>query len=62
MSIRQRVVPALAGLVVGLPCLAQGVVSVFGDVTYGQGAVPSGLTDAVHVGACRRTVAAVRAD
>ena len=41
---------------------AQGVVTVFGDLSYGQGAVPDGLTDVVHVGACRRTVAAVRAD
>lgn len=37
-------------------------VQVFGDLSYGQGSVPSGLTDAVHVGATRRTVAAVRAD
>jgi len=62
MSVRQRVVPALAGLFICFPCLAQGVVSVFGDVTYGQGAVPSGLTDVVHVGGCRRTVAAVRSN
>ena len=45
------------------PARAEGVVSVFGDVTiYGQGLVPDGLTDVVHVGAVRRTVAAVRAD
>lgn len=45
------------------PALSEGVVSVFGDVTvYGQGVVPDGLTDVMHVGACRRTVAAVRAD
>jgi hypothetical protein len=41
---------------------AQGVVTVFGDVLYGQGQVPDGLTDVMHVGACRRTVAAVRSD
>jgi len=40
----------------------EGVVSVFGDVFYGQGLVPDGLTDVVHVGACRRTVAAVRSN
>jgi alpha-tubulin suppressor-like RCC1 family protein len=45
------------------PARAEGVVSVFGDVTiYGQGLVPDGLTDVVHVGAVRRTVAAVRSD
>jgi len=54
----------VALIVVGpAPARAEGVVSVFGDVTiYGQGLVPDGLTDVVHVGAVRRTVAAVRAD
>ncbi|NBP52078.1 MAG: hypothetical protein EBU70_13055, partial [Actinobacteria bacterium] len=56
------VVPACVGLVVSFPCAAGGVVSAFGDVLYGQADVPAGLTDAVHVGACRRSVAAVRAD
>ena len=41
---------------------AQGVVTVFGDVSWGQGEIPAGLTDVTHVGACRRTVAAVRSD
>jgi hypothetical protein len=60
-------IPLSLGLVLiagaSSPAIAEGVVSVFGDVTvYGQGVVPDGLTDVVHVGACRRTVAAVRAD
>jgi hypothetical protein len=48
--------------VVAHAATAQGVVSVFGDTTYGQALVPDGLTDVMHVGACRRTVAAVRSD
>lgn len=62
MHRRFTVVSAFAGLFVCLPCVAQGVVTVFGDVIYGQAAVPAGLNDVVHVGACRRSVAAVRAD
>ena len=42
---------------------AEGVVSVFGDVVlYGQNQIPDGLTDVVHVGACRRSVAVVRSN
>lgn len=37
-------------------------VGVFGDLSYGQDRIPFELNDAVHVGATRRTVAAVRAD
>ena len=56
-----------AAVVAAVGCIAswawpQGVVTVLGDTSYGQGDVPAGLTDAVHVGGCRRTVAAVRAD
>jgi hypothetical protein len=48
---------------VSSPAPSEGVVSVFGDVTvYGQGVVPDGLTDVVHAGASRCTVAAVRSD
>ena len=39
-----------------------GTVSVFGDLSYGQDRIPFELNDAVHVGATRRTVAAVRAN
>lgn len=57
LSLGLCVVASLTSLARG-----QGVVTVFGDVLYGQAVVPDGLTDVMQVGACRRTVAAVRAN
>jgi alpha-tubulin suppressor-like RCC1 family protein len=53
---------AMATVLAAQVASGQGVVSVFGDTTYGQAVVPDGLTDVTHVGAARRTVAAVRSD